>query len=65
MSEINFDPIVLTQSLVKCASITPKDKGALKVVKVMQSKERREYVLVLNIPVLLHGITNLNMNDLS
>ncbi len=33
MSEINFDPIVLTQSLVKCASITPKDKGALKVVK--------------------------------
>ncbi len=33
MSEINFDPIVLTQSLVKCASITPKDEGALTVVE--------------------------------
>ena len=33
MSEINFDPIVLTQSLVKCASITPEDDGALTVVE--------------------------------
>ena len=33
MSEINFDPILLTQSLVKCASITPKDDGALTVVE--------------------------------
>ena len=33
MSEINFDPIVLTQSLVKCSSVTPKDEGALKVVE--------------------------------
>ncbi len=33
MSEINFDPILLTQSLVKCASITPKDEGALKIVE--------------------------------
>ena len=32
MSEINFDPIQLTQSLVKCASVTPKDDGALEVV---------------------------------
>ncbi|MDC3021647.1 succinyl-diaminopimelate desuccinylase, partial [Pelagibacteraceae bacterium] len=33
MSEINFDPVILTQSLVKCASITPKDEGALTVVE--------------------------------
>ena len=33
MSEINFDPIKLTQSLVKCASVTPKDDGALLVVQ--------------------------------
>ncbi len=33
MSEINFDPVVLTQSLVKCASITPEDDGALTVVE--------------------------------
>tara|TARA_A100001011_G_scaffold343020_1_gene376994 strand:- start:54 stop:1226 length:1173 start_codon:yes stop_codon:yes gene_type:complete len=33
MSEINFDPIVLTQSLVQCASITPEDNGALKIVE--------------------------------
>ncbi len=32
MSDINFDPIKLTQSLVKCASVTPKDDGALEVV---------------------------------
>ena len=33
MSDTNFDPITLTQSLVKCASITPKDDGALTVVE--------------------------------
>ena len=33
MTEINFDPVILTQSLVKCASVTPKDEGALKVVE--------------------------------
>ena len=33
MSEINFDPVNLTQSLVKCASVTPKDEGALTVVE--------------------------------
>ncbi len=33
MSHTNFDPITLTQSLVKCASVTPKDNGALEVVK--------------------------------
>ena len=33
MSEINFDPVTLTQSLVKCASVTPKDEGALTVVE--------------------------------
>ncbi len=33
MSEINFDPVILTQSLVKCASVTPKDEGALTVVE--------------------------------
>ena len=33
MSEINFDPVTLTQSLVKCASVTPKDDGALTVVE--------------------------------
>ncbi len=32
MTDINFDPIKLTQSLVKCASITPKDDGALEIV---------------------------------
>ena len=33
MSKINFDCINLTQELVKCPSITPKDEGALKVVE--------------------------------
>ncbi len=33
MSDTNFDPIKLTQSLVKCASVTPKDDGALDIVK--------------------------------
>ena len=32
MTEINFDPIKLTQSLVQCASVTPKDDGALEIV---------------------------------
>ena len=33
MNNLNFDPIVLTQALVKCPSITPKDKGALDIVQ--------------------------------
>ena len=33
MTKINFDPISLTQALVKCPSITPKDEGALDVVE--------------------------------
>ena len=33
MTEINFDPIILTQSLVKCQSITPKDDGALNIIE--------------------------------
>ena len=32
MTDLNFDPIKLTQSLVQCASITPKDDGALEIV---------------------------------
>ena len=33
MNKINFDPIALTQALVKCPSVTPKDAGALDVVQ--------------------------------
>ncbi|MDC0232519.1 succinyl-diaminopimelate desuccinylase [Pelagibacteraceae bacterium] len=33
MAEFNLNPITLTQSLVKCQSITPKDDGALLVVQ--------------------------------
>ena len=33
MNNLNFDPIVLTQNLVKCPSITPKDEGALDIVE--------------------------------
>ena len=33
MTEFNLNPITLTQSLVKCQSITPKDDGALLVVQ--------------------------------
>jgi len=33
MNNLNFDPIILTQALVRCASITPKDEGALDVVQ--------------------------------
>ena len=33
MNKINFDPIALTQSLVKCPSITPKDEGALDIIQ--------------------------------
>ena len=33
MSEFNLNPITLTQALVKCQSITPKDDGALLVVQ--------------------------------
>ena len=33
MSDLNFDPIVLTQYLVKCQSVTPEDAGALDIVE--------------------------------
>lgn len=33
MNKINFDPISLTQALVQCPSITPKDEGALDVIE--------------------------------
>ena len=33
MTEIDFNPIKLTQALVKCQSITPNDDGALLVVQ--------------------------------
>jgi succinyl-diaminopimelate desuccinylase len=33
MNKINFDPVILTQALVKCSSITPKDEGALNIVE--------------------------------
>ena len=33
MNKINFDPIALTQALVKCPSITPKDEGALDIIQ--------------------------------
>ena len=33
MNKINFDPISLTQALVQCPSITPKDEGALDIVQ--------------------------------
>ena len=32
MNKIDFDSIALTQSLVKCPSITPKDEGALQII---------------------------------
>ena len=33
MPKIDFDPINLTQSLVRCPSITPEDAGALQIVE--------------------------------
>ena len=33
MNKINFDPIALTQALVKCPSVTPKDEGALDIIQ--------------------------------
>ena len=33
MNKINFDPVALTQALVQCPSITPKDEGALDIVQ--------------------------------
>lgn len=33
MTKINFDPINLTQALVQCPSVTPKDEGALNIVE--------------------------------
>ena len=37
MTEFNLNPIKLTQALVKCQSITPKDDGALLVVQDLLS----------------------------
>jgi len=33
MKKLNFDCVALTQALVKCPSITPKDEGALQIVE--------------------------------
>ena len=33
MSKISHDPIILTQSLIQCASVTPEDNGVIKCVK--------------------------------
>ncbi len=33
MINLNFDPIILTQNLVKCPSVTPKEAGALDIVE--------------------------------
>ena len=33
MNNINFDPINLTQALVRCPSVTPSDNGALDIVE--------------------------------
>ena len=33
MNKINFNPVALTQALVQCPSITPKDEGALDIIQ--------------------------------
>ena len=33
MNNLNFDPISLTQALVKCPSVTPDDAGALDLIE--------------------------------
>ena len=33
MSKISHDPIILTQSLIQCASVTPEDNGVIECVK--------------------------------
>ena len=33
MSKISHDPIILTQSLIQCASVTPEDNGVVECVK--------------------------------
>ena len=33
MNKIDFDPIALTQALIRCPSVTPKDEGALDIVQ--------------------------------
>tara|TARA_B100000029_G_C17513653_1_gene937246 strand:- start:262 stop:1437 length:1176 start_codon:yes stop_codon:yes gene_type:complete len=33
MKNIDYDPILLTQSLIKCASVTPEDNGVIDCVK--------------------------------
>ena len=33
MIKINYDPIVLTQSLIQCASVTPEENGVVECVK--------------------------------
>ena len=48
MKSLNFDSISLTQALVRCPSITPKDEGALGIVekylihKKSKTKEHRQ-----------------------
>ena len=38
MNNINFDPVELTQALVRCQSVTPADNGALDIVENHFSK---------------------------
>ena len=33
MIKINHDPIVLTQSLIQCESVTPNESGVIECVK--------------------------------
>ena len=33
MSKISHDPIILTQSLIQCESVTPKESGVIECVK--------------------------------
>ena len=33
MIKINHDPIVLTQTLIQCASVTPEENGVIECVK--------------------------------
>ena len=50
MNNLNFEPIILTQNLVKCPSVTPKDAGALNLI---------ENQLTGNIPPEIGILTNL------
>ena len=33
MKKIDFDCVALTQALVQCPSVTPKDAGALQIIE--------------------------------